>query len=59
MCVGGGVKASLKTASLSMKFNTSQFPMNQMFLSSPIQSAEVLIIHSKPLTKWEEGLFLS
>lgn len=31
--------------------------MNQTFLSSPIQSAEVLIIYSKPLTEWVEGLF--
>jgi len=31
--------------------------MNQTFLSSPIQSAEVLTIYSKSLTEWVEGLF--
>lgn len=53
--MGGGVKASLKIV-YEIQYNF-QFPMNQTFLSSPIQSAEVLIIYSESLTEWVEGLF--
>lgn len=54
-------KASLKIVSFTIYEiqHNSQFPMNQTLFSSPIQSSEVVIIYSKHLTEWVEGLFLS
>lgn len=44
---GGGIKASLKIVSFAIYDiqHNSQFPMNQMLFSSPIQSSEVFIVH--------------